>query len=105
LAISSNLVFSQDTLSADSRNFLKNSQIKISPSQIMMDYKIAEESWFKLDEYSAPTPFESAYNLNVFDYYNLNKTYDSDLKKEVFKQGSEYSKLFEGLKKIKLSYH
>lgn len=40
------------------------------------------------------------YDLNVFDYYKLN-SYDTDLKKEVYKKTTEYSEQLAELKKMK----
>jgi hypothetical protein len=36
-------------------------------------------------------------SLDVFDYYNLEKQYDTDLKKKVFKESSDYKSLFNEL--------
>jgi len=85
------------------KQFLASSQIKLTPSQITSIFKEAE-SWLKYDEYADPTPFESSYKLNVFDYFKLNDTYDSELKKEVYKQTPEYKLLLDSLKKIKATY-
>ncbi len=51
-----------------------------------------------------PASFESAYNLNVFDYFNLCDSFDSDLKKNVFKQTSNYKILADSLKSIRAWY-
>lgn len=43
----------------------------------------------------------SIYDLNVFDYFNLNADYDTDLKKKVFKKTQEYTEKINQLKKIR----
>lgn len=43
----------------------------------------------------------SILKLDVFEYYDLNKQYDSDLKKKVFKDSDEYKQKFTDLEKKK----
>jgi hypothetical protein len=84
--------------------FLTNSQKKYTPNQIIRNFKPADEFWLHVPNFGELTPFESAYNLLVFDYFKLNEIYDSDLKKQVFKKTNEYLILLDSLKNIKLQY-
>lgn len=103
LLILANKVFSQDIVSSDMKNqFLTNSQVNLTPSQIISNFRIADQNW--LNQFSGPARFESAYNLNVFDYFKLSETHDSDLKKEVFKKSTDYRILLDSLNKIKFNY-
>jgi len=100
-----NSVISQDTISTDTKkHFLESSQTKLSPSQIISNFRCSEESWLRYKNSSDPVLFESAFNLNVFDYFTLNEKYDSDLKKEFFKKTTEYTTLLDSLKKIKSDF-
>lgn len=97
--------YSQNDISEETKKqFLTNSQAKLTPSQIISNFQITEESWIKYDEYGETPPFEASHKLNVFDYFKLNEQYDSELKKEVFKQTVEYKSLLDSLKKIKNTY-
>jgi len=98
-------VYSQDILSSDTKKqFLISSQIKLSVPQIISNFKSEDEKWLKEDSFSLPTPFESAYNLNVIDYFEMSGKYHSELQKEVFKQTAQYKTLLDSLKKIKANY-
>lgn len=104
LTVTNNVV-SQDILSANTKKlFLTSNQVKLTPKQITANFRGVDESWLRYDLDSEPVPFESAYNLRVFDYFELNNKYDSDLKKEVFKETIEYKTLLDSLKEIKFSY-
>ena len=95
--------FSQDSLtSKQKKQFLTDKNFKLKPSQIIKLFETGDKITLN-NEYES-TPFENAYNLNLFDYFNLNKTYDSELKKEVFKQTSDYKILLDSIKKIRISY-
>jgi len=97
--------YSQDTISEKlKKQYLIENKLIIAPSKIIKYFTIAEP-WLKSDDpFSEPEPFESAYYLNVWDYFKLNEKYNSDLKKDVFKQSKEYNNLLDSLKKIKLTY-
>lgn len=100
----------QNNILEETKNqFLISSQVKLTPSQIISNFKEGPdfrsgERWLKEDVSAKSTPFESSYKLNVFDYFNLTETYDSELKKEVFKQTTEYKLLLDSLKNIKADY-
>ncbi|MBI3501186.1 MAG: hypothetical protein HY063_05270 [Bacteroidetes bacterium] len=98
--------YPQDTISENQKKqFLTSSQFHLTPTQIIANFRsVDDDGWLKYDQYADAVPFESAYNLNVFDYFKLNDTYDSDLKKEVFKQSAEYKTLLDSIKKIKSNY-
>ena len=116
LLLFSNIVSAQDTTNGDwKKQFLINPQTKLllTTNNILANFRRVDDSWFSQsyttnangeDNYSEPSPFESAYNLNVFDYYELNETYDSKLKKDVFKQSNQYKTLLDSLKKVKDLY-
>ena len=96
---------SQSVLSTETKKqFLINNQIKLTPEQIISNFRSVDKSWLSDGSYSDSVPFESAFNLDVFDYFKLNEKYDSDLKKDVFKQSTEYKILHDSLKKIKFDY-
>jgi hypothetical protein len=104
LTFASNVI-SQDIVSTNTKKqYLLNSQIKLTTAQITENFRSVDESWLRYDLDSEPVPFESAYNLKVFDFFELNDQYDSDLKKEVFKQTIDYKTLLDSLKKIKFTY-
>lgn len=86
------------------KQYLINSQINLTPTQIRTNFRSVDESWLRYDINSEPVPFESAYNLKVFDYFELNNKYDSDLKKQVFKQTADYKTLLDSLTKIRANY-
>lgn len=45
--------------------------------------------------------FRSILNLDVFEYYDLKDTYDSELKQKVFKESDEYKAKLTALQKVK----
>ena len=52
------------------KQFLINQSLKLSPQEIISKCKQIQRNWIRYsedDEQSAP--FESAFNLNVFDYF------------------------------------
>ena len=101
-----NNLYSQDTINDNNkRQFLNDSQVKLTPSEIISNFRSVDElGWLSLFTFVEPTPFENANKLNVFNYFHLNETYDSNLKKEVFKKTTDYNNLLDSLKKIKSSY-
>lgn len=101
--------FSQDSLSlSQKREFLTNESIKLKPSQIISNFRLTERTWLADRQFDwippTPVPFESAYNLNVFDFFEQTAIYDTDLKKEVFKKTDEYRHLLDSLKGIKADF-
>lgn len=106
LTVFVSISYSQDKLTdSQKKSFLTNSQFKLTPSQIKEAFKRPDnEGWLKVSDYADSTPFECAYSLNVFDYFQLNDTYDSDLKKEGFKQTAGYKSLLDSLRTIKSNY-
>lgn len=101
-----NSVFSQDSIIEININqFLYNSEIKLTPNEIISNYRLSEDKWLNNYEYGEElAKFESAYRLNVFDYFSLNDSLDSDLKKMIFSKSSEYQIFRDSLLKIKSDY-
>lgn len=93
--LTNNLNAQNSILEETKKQFLTSILVKLTPTQIISNFKegpdfTAGERWLNDGLYAKSTPFESSYKLNVFDYFNLTQTYNSELKKDVFKQSSEY---------------
>ncbi|SEL44761.1 hypothetical protein [Parapedobacter koreensis] len=101
--------FSQDSLSLSQQHeFLTNENIVLKPSQIIANFRPTERHWLadRGDDWTQPKPkpFESAYHLNVFDFFKEAAIYDTNLKKEVFKETDEYKYLLDSLKGVKAEF-
>jgi hypothetical protein len=101
------VAIAQDSLTyIQKRQFISNQTATLTPTQIIENFKKIEtiDPWISKGYPDSPNPFESAFYLNIVDYFSLNEIYDSPLKKEVFKQTSEYKTLMDSLKKIKTTF-
>ncbi|EKB48197.1 hypothetical protein [Cecembia lonarensis] len=84
----SNLIkpFSQSELS----KYLTSQEEKMTIEQIYQHFKKVDSKLVKSDEWAEMPDFQAIFELNVFEYYNLNNEYDSELKKQVFEKTNEY---------------
>lgn len=96
-----------DTISAavaaKATGYLKDQSVALTPSQIVSVFRRAEPDWFD-DSFGVPNKYQSAKRLNVLDYFNLNDSIDTELKRKVFLQTPEYAALLDSVKKAKAAY-
>ena len=96
-----------DTVSAATlvraRSYLADQSVSLTPSQIVSVFRRAESDWFD-DFFGVPNKYQSAKRLSVLDYFNLNDSIDTELKRKVFMQLPEYAVLLDSVTKAKSSF-
>lgn len=85
----------------DKLSFLTNNTKSLDIDDIFSNFQKLDQQLLRADSWDSIPKFESAMNLDVLNYFDLNKKYDSDLKWSVFLNSPEYDTLFKRLNIIK----
>ena len=95
------------TVSIAARNkakrYLQDQSAVLTPTEIVSIFRKAEAEWVQ-DSYGEPNKYQSAKKLSVLDYFNLNDSIDTDLKRKAFQQTSKYSTLMDSVKQAKNAF-
>jgi hypothetical protein len=76
--------------SSNLTEYLTNQAKKLSIAQIFQYFEEVDRRLVKSDQWSEMPDFQSIFESNVYEYFNLKGVYSSDLKKRVFEKTSEY---------------
>lgn len=71
-------------------DYLTNQTIKLSIEQIFKYFDKIDQSLIMYDEYSEMPEFQSILELNVYEYFDLQGRYNSELGKQVFEKTDDY---------------
>lgn len=93
--------FSQTDIKAD--KFLVDQNVTMTVDEIINTFTKSSENWDNNPQDEEYSPFISAMQQNVFNYFLLNEIYNTELKKSVFKKTSDYKTLSDSLIKLKNS--
>lgn len=100
-------LLSQDSLiNYRKKMFLSEQNFRLTPTEIIESFRLTEDSWINNpDDYtSSITKFQSAHNLDVVNYFSLNDSLNTELKRHVFYQSNQFKALSDSLLKIKSEY-
>ena len=100
-------LLSQDSL-IDYRKkmFLSEQKFRLTPTEIKESFRLTEDIWINdpKDYTLSITKFQSAHNLDVVNYFSLNDSLNTELKRHIFYQSDQYKALSDSLLKIKSEY-
>lgn len=94
--------FSQTNTKAD--QYLIDQNVSMTVDEIIKTFTKSSENWDNDPQNEEYSPFISAMQQNVFNYFSLNEQYGTDLKKSVFKKTSDYKTLSDSLNKLKSAF-
>jgi len=76
--------------SSDLTEYLTNQEKKLTIEQIIQYFKEVNSKLVKSDEWAEMPDFQAIFELNIYEFYNLNTEYNSELKKQVFEKTNDY---------------
>ena len=100
---SKNLLSQDSLIDYRKKMFLSEQKFRLTPTEIKESFRLTEDSWINdPNDYTLSIKkFQSAHNLDVVNYFSLNDSLNTELKRHIFYQSDQYKALYDSLLKIK----